>query len=376
MIEPGPADRGQPTFFLPRRQGWVFRVRVPSVFGQQTLTWTIRANGKTERAYGELMAVEEITERIIQTRGGLNPGDGDPNRPPVIAIAPLASVSAGRPVAITATVSDDGLPKPRAAIVRTQASDATQILKQTNSVATAARAGLRVTWMQLRGPAKVTLSTSGPTAVAEGKALTTATFPVAGTYVLRATANDSALSTKADVTVTVGAAAVAPNAPVVDNERVTVWKTFGDVLPPHASGDAVWVSLDHLGQAAFRPTADGMTGRGVYISVKDARPAPLPNSSGHPNAFPRPGVKKILENDRVVVWDYTWAPGVATPMHFHDKDVIVTYVADGALTSTTADGLSTVNELKFGDVRFNRRDRLHTELLTNGQARAIVTELK
>ena len=31
MLEPGAPDRGQPTYFLPRRQGWVFRVRVPSL---------------------------------------------------------------------------------------------------------------------------------------------------------------------------------------------------------------------------------------------------------------------------------------------------------------------------------------------------------
>ena len=30
IVEPGGPDRGQPTFFLPRRQGWVYRVRVPS----------------------------------------------------------------------------------------------------------------------------------------------------------------------------------------------------------------------------------------------------------------------------------------------------------------------------------------------------------
>src|SRR5262249_37350770 len=62
IVEPGGPDRGQPTFFLPRRQGWVYRVRVPSNFGKQVLTWTIKANGKTEKAYGELLPVEEITE--------------------------------------------------------------------------------------------------------------------------------------------------------------------------------------------------------------------------------------------------------------------------------------------------------------------------
>src|SRR3977135_2621805 len=67
LFGPGPPDRGQPTYFLPRRQGWVFRVRVPSDFGKQVLTWTIKANGKTEKAYGELLAIEEITERIVMT---------------------------------------------------------------------------------------------------------------------------------------------------------------------------------------------------------------------------------------------------------------------------------------------------------------------
>src|SRR6185436_10985406 len=99
-------------------QGWVYRVRVPRDFGKQVLTWTITANGKTEKAYGELLPVEEITERIIMTRGNLNPGDSDPNKPPVVTVAPIASASAGTPVALTATVADDGLPKPRTPVQR------------------------------------------------------------------------------------------------------------------------------------------------------------------------------------------------------------------------------------------------------------------
>src|SRR6266404_4972405 len=73
VVVPGAAsdgvDRGQPTYFLPRRQGWSFRVRVPASFGKQEVTWTIVANGKKEIAYGTLEPVEEITERIIMTRG-------------------------------------------------------------------------------------------------------------------------------------------------------------------------------------------------------------------------------------------------------------------------------------------------------------------
>jgi len=94
-VEPGGPDRGQPTFFLPRRQSWVFRVRVPANFGKQVVTWTITANGKTEKAYGELLPVEEITERIVMTRGNLNPGVDDPNKPPSIAIATIGRIREG-----------------------------------------------------------------------------------------------------------------------------------------------------------------------------------------------------------------------------------------------------------------------------------------
>jgi len=206
IVEPGGPDRGQPTYFLPRRQGWVYRVRVPSDFGKGVVTWTIKANGRTEKAYGELLPVEEITERIIMTRGNLNPGDDDPNKPPTIAIAQVANAAVGAPVTLTAMVTDDGLPKPRAAApVRTPAtSDATTIRAQANSSGGGPRRGLNVTWMQLRGPAKVTFDPSGPITVADGKATAAARFAERGTYVLRATANDGALATKADVTISVG----------------------------------------------------------------------------------------------------------------------------------------------------------------------------
>ena len=202
-FEPGAPDRGQPTYFLPRRQGWVFRVRVPADFGKQVLTWTIKANGKTETAYGELLPIEEITERIIMTRGNLNPGEGDPNKPPAIAIAAAVTVAAGQPISLTANVTDDGLPKPRVPIQRTVATDATRIQAQANSSTAPRPRGLTVTWMQLRGPAKVTFDPAGPSPVAGGAVMTAARFPLPGVYAVRATANDGALSTKSDVTIAV-----------------------------------------------------------------------------------------------------------------------------------------------------------------------------
>src|SRR5580658_8058 len=162
--------------------------------------------------------------------------------------------------------------------------------------------------------------------------------------------------------------------PVIDNDRVTVWDlTNSGIVQPF---DAVVVSMS--GSAEFLPK--GMTpkaaGRSIMINLKDHPVAPIPNTSGYPLAFPRPGSKKILENDRVIVWDYTWTPGVATPMHFHDKDVVVVFLDDGDLSSTTLDRKVVVNSFTRGTIRFNSRDRTHTETLVRGKQHAIITELK
>jgi hypothetical protein len=137
------------------------------------------------------------------TRGNLNPGEGDPNKPPAIVIAAAATAAAGQPVSLTANVTDDGLPKPRVPAQRTVATDATRIQAQANSSGAPRPRGLTVTWMQLRGPAKVTFDPGGSIPVAGGAVVTAARFPSPGVYAVRATANDGALSTKSDVTISV-----------------------------------------------------------------------------------------------------------------------------------------------------------------------------
>jgi hypothetical protein len=165
--------------------------------------------------------------------------------------------------------------------------------------------------------------------------------------------------------------------PIVDNDRVTVWDATG--LLPRAEHDFVAVSLTKKGTALLGHRGDmpGKPGeRTIVIELKDHPVAPLANKTGYPNAFPRPRVKKLLENDKVIVWSYRWNPGEPTPMHFHDKDVVVVYQEDTALKSTTPDGQSTINEYKDGQVKFNLRDRTHTELLIRGTGSAVMTELK
>ena len=206
-LESGAADQGQPTYFLPRRHAFVYRVTVPADWGKKELVWSITANGQTEKAYASLQLEEEITTRVVMTRGGLSPGLDDPNKAPSVSIVPVTSATVRAPVDLTALITDDGLPKPRVVKARTEVAPGKA---QTNSAGGGRRAGLSVTWFEYRGPAKVTFSPPDPVHVgtpgqpiADGKAQATAQFTEPGTYVLRATADDGGLSTTADVTITV-----------------------------------------------------------------------------------------------------------------------------------------------------------------------------
>jgi uncharacterized RmlC-like cupin family protein len=202
-----------------------------------------------------------------------------------------------------------------------------------------------------------------------------------------------------------GATAAAAG-PVIDNERVTVWDvklTSGasSAATPHEE-DTVIMFLEggtirtvdgsgrattaerKAGEAVFVPrgtdATDTLVSGGpaheVVIALKDHKVQPIANTAGLPAAFPRPGSLKVLDNDRIVVWNYTWAKDVPTPMHFHDKDVVVAYRFDGALKSVTPDGASVVNRYKTGDIRFNKGNRAHYEELVDDRQSAVMMELK
>jgi hypothetical protein len=162
--------------------------------------------------------------------------------------------------------------------------------------------------------------------------------------------------------------------PVLENDRVAVWDVPESTTV--RGSDAVVVSFS--GTASFLPkgAANRIGERAIVIDLKDHAIAPIENTNGYPPAFPRPGVNKILENERVVLWDCTWKEGVGTPMHFHDKDVVAVFLAAGDLKSTTPDGRSVVNPHTPGEVRFTPRNRAHTEMSVFGSPRAILVELK
>ncbi len=203
-VEPYGANAGQPTYFLPRRHRFIFRVRVPADFGQQEVVWTITANGRTERGFATLLPEQEITERVVMTDGNFDPGRDDPNRAPTITIAPPGPVAVNEPVTLTAMVTDDGLPKLREAAPPARTGAANPFQAQINRSDRARPRGLNVTWLQYGGPAKVVFGHTEPILVSAGKAVTAARFTAPGTYKLIAIAADPGrLSAKTEIVVTV-----------------------------------------------------------------------------------------------------------------------------------------------------------------------------
>src|SRR5216684_1663853 len=60
-IDPGGPDRGQPTHFLPGRGWGMFAVKVPADFGENKITWTLVANGKSTTIPASLKPDYEVS---------------------------------------------------------------------------------------------------------------------------------------------------------------------------------------------------------------------------------------------------------------------------------------------------------------------------
>lgn len=240
----GGADQGQPTHFLPRRNRFIFRVPVPANFGEKDeLVWTLTTYGKTERAYASLRLDYQIDDVVRASEtGALGAGSSSPeiraNKAPSIELqgAKTRTVKVGEPVLLSAVVTDDGIPKRRGAGLSgaavnnagtrqiTPTTTPNRAMQPPARVTVGKNVGLHVSWFVYRGAGTVTFSPeqimpwedtrvganspwapvwSPPEWPADGKVSVTATFSAPGTYVLRARADDGALTADGQVTVTV-----------------------------------------------------------------------------------------------------------------------------------------------------------------------------
>ena len=206
-LDLGGDDRGQPTHFYPRRQRFVFRVVVPGDWDKnRRLQWTLTSRGRTDVAKGWLQPEWELNPGVISENAGggvLEEG----NQPPSIKGSSAQAFTMGSPGTVTVSATDDGLPKP---IVRRSTTNATPDAAAANADVNLRRRraeGLRIRWIQYRGPGKVTFDPPNVPAV-YGKPVdltSKVSFSAPGTYLLRAIAGDGQLESIHEVSVTVSA---------------------------------------------------------------------------------------------------------------------------------------------------------------------------
>jgi hypothetical protein len=236
-IEPGAADQGQPTHFYPRRNRFVFTIRVPKDFGKKEIVWTLTTNGKKNTAYATLHPDYYTDDIVIMNDVGAGGSGGggyniNANKPPSVKVEgeTYRAVSVGQPLGLAAVVTDDGIPKRRVVpLVVPWTEDTSNARPRRARIGSRCCAdsasGLRLSWFVYRGPAAhVTFDppqfeqwedyrdgrnspwSAGwepPQVPPDNRWVIRATFSQPGTYVLRALAHDGGLMTSEDITVVV-----------------------------------------------------------------------------------------------------------------------------------------------------------------------------
>ena len=253
-ISPGDPDQGQPTRFMPRRNRFVFKVRVPKDWGKKELVWTLTTKGKTERAYGTLREDSRV-DNLVQAseQGAIGAGISSPeiraNVAPTLTLdGGDRRAQIGQPLTLVAFAKDDGVPKPRfgpdsrearlIAEARARATNSTPpaptprgvmtfdpaAQRPPSAITVGSQTGLRHSCFVYRGAGRVTFTPTqakvwedtraganspwaprwmSPAVPADGKYTVSASFEDPGTYTIRCLASDGALNTAKDVVVTV-----------------------------------------------------------------------------------------------------------------------------------------------------------------------------
>ena len=254
FISPGPCDQGQPTHFLPRRNRFVFKVRVPKDWGNKEMVWTLTTKGKTERAFATLRE-DSLVDNIVQAseQGALGAGISNPqiraNVAPELTIdTGERRAQVGQPLTLVAIAKDDGVPRPRfgpdsreaerVAAARARATNSTPpapvprgtmtfdpaTQRPPSAITVGSQTGLRHSCFVYRGAGRVAFSPRqakvwedtrvganspwaprwmAPGIPPDGRYQVSVTFADPGVYTIRCMASDGALNTYKDIVVNV-----------------------------------------------------------------------------------------------------------------------------------------------------------------------------
>lgn len=99
----------------------------------------------------------------------------------------------------------------------------------------------------------------------------------------------------------------------------------------------------------------------VVIDIKDKTVPEARNTTNYPAGKYADYQTKVVDNDRVVIWDCAWAPGAEPITSFDGRDMFLAFAEGGDLSIATAGGTPKVQHYEAGQAIF----------LPAGQARAI-----
>ena len=96
-----------------------------------------------------------------------------------------------------------------------------------------------------------------------------------------------------------------------------------------------------------------------------------------PPAYPRAGAVKILDNDRVQVWNIAWLKGQPSPLHRHLYDLVGVYYEPGDRMIISPEGAKRPVSTKAWDIAFQRAGVTHIEEgVSESPLRSVFVEMK
>ena len=182
-----------------------------------------------------------------------------------------------------------------------------------------------------------------------------------------------------------GRAAVA-----LDHPRVRIFKTKGPsltgvehkagVVVPlddganRKAGDAYWAAD---AGASIEPSGSEK-GSFIIVEPKDGRggaPAPAVGSKPGEAVFTGMSFSTLFENDKVTVMRARMEVGAREGQHTHGSDTVVVHLSGGSIEDT-ANGTTTVNRWKHGDVEFEGRGSSHSARNVGAAVDVVLVALK
>jgi quercetin dioxygenase-like cupin family protein len=184
-------------------------------------------------------------------------------------------------------------------------------------------------------------------------------------------------------------AALVAASPVLDNPSVRAYRTTAGSLDGVAHGPGVVIALEDapgvkMGSAVWvedaATPAKTMSSRSAIVIVQprgSARATPAPQAGSKPGEAPFTGMsfKPIFENDRVSVLRARMEVGAREGFHTHGSDTIVVHLSGGEIEDT-ANGKTTINRWKHGDVEFESLGSSHSARNVGGAVDVVLVALK